>query len=146
VQLTSTFTAGEVQADGRFYVRETHTASNGQVIQPEYLCDGTLDPQLVLEERAKVIVATLRAREAARLAVVGTEVPWTKFEYLERFTPAERLAVRARAKADPVVEDFMELMNASGGIYPSLARPGLQYLASVGILSFDRATEIGGGA
>lgn len=143
MELTSTFTAGAPQADGRFYVKERHVASSGQVVDAEYLCDLTLDPQLVMEERAAIILARLRAREAARLAVVGTEVPWTKFEYLERFTAPERVAIRRRAKTDPIVEDFLELMNASGGIYPSLARPGLQYLAQLGDLTPARAVEIG---
>lgn len=134
---------GEPQADGRRYVKELHTADDGRSLPYEYLADDTLDPSMVLEERAAVIKATLARRAAARAAVVGTEVPWTKFEYLERFTATERVAIRQRAKTDPIVEDFMELMNASGGIYPSLARPGLAYLANLGDITAERAAIIG---
>lgn len=134
---------GEPQADGRRYVKELHTAEDGRSFPYEYLADDSLDLDMVLEERSVVIKATLARRSAARAAVVGTEVPWTKFEYLERFTSTERVAIRRRAKTDPIVEDFMELMNASGGIYPSLARPGLTYLTQLGDLTAERAAAIG---
>jgi hypothetical protein len=134
---------GEPQADGRRYVKEVHTTDEGRVFPYEYLAGPELDPELVLIERAALITETLACRAAARAAVVGTEVPWTKFEYLERFTAAERVAIRRRAKTDPFVEDYLELMNASGGVYPKLARPGLTYLAQLGDLTPERAAIIG---
>jgi len=144
MQITSTFTVGEPQADGRCYVKELHVTEDGRKVEPEYLWDGVRDPQLVMEERAADIARQLEARAAARAAVVGTEVPWTKHEFLERFTPAERIAIRQRAKIDPHVEDFLELLNASGGVYPKKARPGLEYLANItGDLTLERAAHIG---
>lgn len=134
---------GEPQADGRRYVKELHTADDGRSFPYEYLGDDTLDPSMVLEERAAVIKATLAQRAAARGAVVGTEVPWTKHEFLDRFTQPERVAIRRRAKDDENVLDFMEMLNASGGVYPSLARPGLVYLSQLGDLTAERAAIIG---
>jgi cell division inhibitor SulA len=141
--LTSTFTEGPPQADGRWFVSETHSLPDGQAYTYEWLSDGSLNPQLVMEERAVVIAATLAAREAARAAVVGTSVPLTRFEFLDRFTTAERVGIREAAKTNPVVEDFMEMMKLSGNVSLVLARPGLQYLAAIGKLTAPRAAAIG---
>lgn len=141
----STFTIGPAQADSRRYVAEMHIADDARRFPYEWLWDGGLDPQLVMEERAAVINAALAARAAALQAVVGTEVPYTKHEFLSRFTQAERIAIRARAKTDGTLEDFMEMLNASGGVYMTLARPGLAYLShsAIGILTEERAAIIG---
>ncbi len=141
---SSTFTFGQAQFDGRVPVLETHTTSDGRVMAYEWLSDGTLDPQMVLDERAAVINQVLAAREAARVAVSGTDVPWTKHEFLSRFTMSERIAIRARAKTDDIVVDFMEMLSASGGVFRTLAAPGVAYLKQVGILTAERAAVIGG--
>lgn len=140
--IDSTFSEGTPQADGRVYVTEWHTTDDGQVYTYEYL-NSTLDPQLVLEERAKAINAIRAAREAARLAVVGTSVPLTRYEFLGRFTPQERVDIREAAKTDPKIEDFMEMMKLSGNVSLVLARPGLNYLAYKQVITQVRADEIG---
>jgi len=142
MNLSSSFNVGEPQADGRRYVKEIHVTEDGRREQFEYLWDGVLDPQLVMEERAAEIVRQLAARAAARAAVVGIEVPWTKYEFLELFSSIERQAIRRRALTDENVLDFMEMLNASGGVYKSKAWPGLMYLAHIGELTFERAEAI----
>lgn len=144
MEITSTFVLGEPQGDGRQFVHERHVVAGGPTIDREYLWDGTLDPQLVMEERAKLIEAELLAREAARLAVIGTEVPWKKYDFLNFFTSSERVAIRSAAESDGYVLDFIEMMNASGGVYKSLSYPGLMYLAHIGVLTFERAESIWG--
>lgn len=142
MEITSTFAVGAPQGDGRQFVQERHVVAGGPTIDREYLWDGTLDPQLVMEERAKVIKAELLAREAARLAVVGTEVPWTKYEFLDRFSSIERCAIRRLARTDDNVLDFIEMLNASGGVYKSKTWAGLLYLAHIEVISFERAENI----
>lgn len=142
MEITSTFVLGEPQGDGRQFVKEQHVVAGGPTIDREYLWDGMLDPQLVMEERAKLIDAELLAREAARLAVIGTEVPWTKYEFLDRFNSLERCAIRRLAKTDDSVLDFIEMLNASGGVYKSKTWPGLLYLAHIEVISFERAETI----
>lgn len=142
MEIISTFVLGEPQGDGRQFVQERHVVTGGPTIEREYLWDGVLDPKLVMEERAKLIDAELQAREAARLAVVGTEVPWKKYDFLNLFTSIERVAIRSAAVTDGYVLDFIEMMNASGGVYKSLAHQGLLYLAHIGVLTFDRAESI----
>jgi len=142
MNLSSSFTVGEPQADGRCYVKEFHAGVDGFRMESEYLWDGLHDPRLVMEERAKLIVAELLAREAARLAVIGTEVPWTKYEFLDRFNSTERCAIRRLARTDDNVLDFIEMLNASGGVYKSKTWAGLLYLAHIEAITFERAEII----
>jgi len=143
MELTSTFAIGAEQEDGRFSVKETHIASDGQVITYEYLASDEIDPGIVLQARAAVVLAELNRREASLRMVVGAEVPYTKHQFLSRFTQEERIAIRQRAKTDDRVVDFMEMLNASGGVFMSLARQGLLYLSLTGVISGERAAEIG---
>ncbi len=132
------------QSDGRVGVTEVHRALDGVVHTYNYLSDGSLDPQTVLQERATLLNSTLAARAAAKAYVLAnTEVMYTKHEFLDRFTAAERIAVRETAKTNPYVADFMEMLSASGGVYMSLARPGIAYLQSLGKLTTERAAIIG---
>lgn len=139
--LVSDFIPGEPQEDGRYYVKEVHTAEDGRVFSYEYLCEG-LNPRLVMEERAIKVQAELADREAARLAVTGTEVPWKKYDFLNLFTSFERVAIRRAAETDGYVLDFIEMLNASGGVYKSLTYAGMMYLAHIGVLTFERAESI----
>lgn len=66
----------------------------------------------------------------------------SRLEFLRRFTAAERIAIRA--STDPVVEDMMALQDAAEyiDIDDADTQAGLQYLASVGLLTPGRAAEI----
>lgn len=35
----------------------------------------------------------------------------TKLEFLDRFTPEERIAIRNAAKTNPVIEDYLDILN-----------------------------------
>lgn len=131
------------QEDGRWWVKEVHIDSDGNTHEYEWLSDGSLNAQMVMEERAAHIAAVLTARENARAVAAGTKVALTRFEFLSRFTPEERVAIRTEAKINPLVEDFLELMNATATVFPSLARPGLLYMVYQGLLTEERATTIG---
>lgn len=140
--ITSSFVLGPAQADGRRYVTESHILDDGRTLVYEYLSDGVIDPQLILEERSVVINNSLAARAAARAVVEETSVPLTQFEFLSRFTTAERIAIRDRAKTDPIVEDFLDLMQQADYVSLPVAMPGLNYLASVGVLTIQRVAAI----
>lgn len=76
------------------------------------------------------------------LEFVNNRTNYSKLEFLTKFSIAERLA--ARSSADPIVEDFMQLVNLAENIdiqdHQTIA--GIGYLVHVGILSQTRATEI----
>lgn len=140
--VSSTYKEFPAQADGRIPVKETHVSVDGQEYIYEYLNSG-LNPQFVLEERATIVEGILAQRAAAKQAVTGTTVLWTKYEFLSRFTSAERIGIREEAKTNPIVQDFMAMMELSGNVNPVLARPGLNYLASIGKLTPERAAILG---
>lgn len=141
--VSSTYLAGPVQEDGRQVIIERHTEADGRMFAYEYLWDGAIPVQSILEERAASINATLAARAAAMAAVAGTSTPLTRYEFLSRFTTAERVGIRDAAKTNPIIEDFMKMMELSGTVVLALARPGLTYLVSVDKLTAERAAVIG---
>lgn len=68
-------------------------------------------------------------------------------DFLRRFTVAERVTIREARKTDPIIDDFMGLMESAGTI--RLRHPdtlaGLGYLVQQGKLTDERADEITGG-
>jgi len=75
------------------------------------------------------------------------EVMYTPFEFLQRFTPAERASLRAAAQTDEQVADFAQLAGAAQEILNNdpVTLAGMNYLVSVGLLTRARADEILGG-
>ena len=61
--VSSTYTVGHAQADGRRYVREQHTDSEGIVHSVEYLAALGTDYQAVADARAVSIAASLAEEE-----------------------------------------------------------------------------------
>ena len=68
----------------------------------------------------------------------------TKREYLGRFTQAERVAIRAAASANPVLDDYLKLMELAQEI--NLDDPdtvaAVTLLEQVGLLAQGRGVEI----
>jgi hypothetical protein len=68
----------------------------------------------------------------------------TKLQFLQRFTAAERVAIRQAAKAVPALEDYMAMLDAAQHI--EIDRPdtiaGVNALAAAGLLTEQRAAEI----
>lgn len=68
----------------------------------------------------------------------------TKLAFKQRMTPQERIEIRGVSSTDPIVFDFMDLV--ADATFIDLDREdtqqGVQYLASLGILTESRVTEI----
>jgi hypothetical protein len=68
----------------------------------------------------------------------------TKLAFKQRFTPAERIAIREAAKTVPEVYDFEDLVNSAAFI--DLARPdtiaAVHYIEAGGLIAEGRAVEI----
>jgi hypothetical protein len=75
---------------------------------------------------------------------VHTVAVLTKYQFLDRFTQEERVAIRAAALTDGVLQDFMEMLEVSGEVI--LANPktaaGANYIESIGLVAAGRAAEI----
>lgn len=69
---------------------------------------------------------------------------WTAFEFLLRFTEAERASFRDEAATNPKVADFMLLCSAASQVEADhpMTVAGMDYLVSIGLLTQARANEI----
>jgi Tfp pilus assembly protein PilN len=70
--------------------------------------------------------------------------PITKIEYLRRFTQAERVAIRVAAESNHIVNDYVELLNATATLHlddPDVIA-GVNQLEQAGLLVAGRAAEI----
>ena len=75
-------------------------------------------------------------------AVNGPAEPITKLAFLRRFTAEERIAIRA--SIDPVIVDFMMLLDLSQELVTTDpdTRAGIEYLVAQGLLTLERAEMI----
>jgi hypothetical protein len=69
---------------------------------------------------------------------------WTVYQFLMRMTATERVAIRERAKTNPYVYDFMDLLSHSGEVVRSnpVVLQGLNYIESLGDIGPGRAQVI----
>lgn len=68
----------------------------------------------------------------------------TKLEYLRRFTSTERITIRAAAKVEPVLEDYMALLELAEEINTEDADTiaAVNVLETTGLIASGRSTEI----
>lgn len=151
--VSSTFTEGPPQADGRRWVRETHTTSDGNELKYEWL--GSQDAQMVLDERAAVLNAQYAAREAARALVQGTLIPLSKLEFRNLFGSAKvaidafnagfegspLLTVEQKAAIRSGLEDFKEAKYIERPFRPDVLTLIGLYQA-LGLLTAEQADEV----
>lgn len=72
-------------------------------------------------------------------------VELTPLQFLQRFTVYERVAIRGASKTDPIIEDFLDMINAASafeGGHPLLMQ-GLGYMIQQGLITPERAAEVG---
>lgn len=76
------------------------------------------------------------------LSFVHTTAQLTRLEFLTRFTASERIAIRA--STDPIVVDFMELLNLASyvDVGDQNTIDGVNYLASQNLIAASRVAEI----
>lgn len=69
---------------------------------------------------------------------------WTAFQFLLRFTEAEREAFRVAAATDSAVADFMQLCTAASQVEANhpMTIAGMDYLVAEGLLTQARADEV----
>lgn len=98
----------------------------GQPGEPEMLAAETID----LPEHPAIVQA------------------WDAFDFKNRFTPQERIAIRTAAKSDASVEDFMDMLDTAGmtgtriKADDALLNVALAALESAGLIGAGRKDEI----
>ena len=91
--VSSTYIENHLQADGRYYVTERHLLDDGRSVDFEYLANAQIDPALVMTERAARLAADLQAQEASSAEAANGVIPLTKYQFRQRFTFQERVAI-----------------------------------------------------
>lgn len=73
-----------------------------------------------------------------------SEVSWTSYQFLLRFTNQERASIRAASASDDAVADFQQLASAAHEIINTdpITIAGMDYLVSIGVLTQARRDEI----
>lgn len=129
------------QADGRRWVKETHTDHNGKTYNAEYLAADDFDYETCLQTRANSIGADIDRREAA-IAEGSTGLNYRRIRpdsFRDRFTFSEKL--RVKTSIDPVVQLFMD--ESQGRPYidldHTLVQQAMPYLRDNGILDGETA-------
>jgi hypothetical protein len=87
---------------------------------------------------------TFDANAVPRFIAPPERNSWTAYQFLLRFTAAERAAFRAAAITDANVADFQQLAQAAQEIVSDdpMTVSGMNYLVSVGLLTEQRKQEI----
>lgn len=151
--VTSTFTEGPPQADGRRWVRETHVTDEGDELKYEWL--GVQDAQMVMEERVAVLNAQYAAREAARALVQGSLIPLSKLEFRNLFGAAKPaidafnisfeqsplLTTEQKAAIRSGLEDFREAKYIERPFRPDVLQL-IGLYQTIGILSAEQADAV----
>lgn len=81
--VSSTYTEGPAQADGRRYVTEVHILDDGDELKYEWL--GDQDARMVMEARVEVLNSQYAAKAASQALVVGSLIPFSKLEFRNLF-------------------------------------------------------------
>ena len=152
--VSSTYTEGPPQVDGRRYVSELHTDDRGQTYTYEWL--GDQDATMVLADRAAILSAQIAAQRAAEAVVIGTALPLTKYSFRQLFTFTERVAAdeleanleqhpgltaEQRAVIRTGLKDFSAAQDVARPFLPDVLQM-LDLFVSLGILTPERKAQI----
>lgn len=124
-----------------------YRATDPAGVVTEYTADvpapGHLGPGWRLEELVEVTPSP-DATDAPPTTVYQGRRVLTKLEFLELFTPAERVAIRQARGAIPALDDYLYMLEQAEAV--NLDSPntqsGLAMLERAGILATGRAQEI----
>ena len=82
--------------------------------------------------------------EVIEAPVVAPAIPWSKKEFLLKFTPAEYAAISAAAKVDSTIDYYWTLFMVAENVLRTdpATIGGINALESAGLLATGRAAEI----
>jgi hypothetical protein len=110
------------------------TETSGPVDSPNMVAIGSMDTSLLGHSYAG----------GAFAPVAPPVAPWTKKEFLLKFTPAEYAEIKFGAAASPTLDYYWTLFNVADNVLktdPSTIG-GIQALEAAGILAVGRSAEI----
>lgn len=110
----STYIADHPQQDGRRYTKERHLLDDGRSVDFEYLADDQINPNAVMTERAARLTAELQAQEASSAEAANGVIPLTKYQFRQRFTFPERVAIDQFNGGAYLVSDALTVEQKAG--------------------------------
>jgi hypothetical protein len=151
--VSSSYTEGPPQADGRRWVREVHVTDEGDELKYEWL--GEQDAQMVLDERVAMLNQQYTARAAARALVVGSLIPLSILDFRNLFGTAKKAvdAFNAKYESSPLLtaeqkdeirsgmEDFKVAKYIERPYRPEVLQQIALYEA-IGILTAEQADAV----
>lgn len=142
--MASTYQTDPPMADGRFYVTERHIDDKGRIYSHTYVCAQHWSPEEIMQMlAARILDAIARAESSLGYTTV---TPWTKKEFWLRVTPQEYKSCKTLSKNDDTAEYYWEILQSVQTVTPGdpVLVAGMQYYASKGAISIERAKEIAG--
>lgn len=109
--------------------------------------DSVPDGLVALERANRQAVGEVWDQATRDFVDAPAPVEITRVEFLRRFTVQERIGARTLAKTDPVIEDFLALLDLAESVRlddPDVTM-ALGYLTQQNVLASGRAGEILGG-
>ena len=103
--VSSTYTEGPPQADGRRWVTERHITANGDDVSFEWL--GLQDVQLVMSARAAALNVQYAAQAEAEALVAGARIPLSHVQFRDLFGDKKTAidAFNAKYEQHPALSD-----------------------------------------
>lgn len=154
--VSSTYTTGHLQADGRRYIKERHLLDDGRSVDFEYLADAQINPVMVMTERAARLSAELQAQEASSAEAANGVIPLTKYQFRQRFTFPERVAIdqfnggvylvsdaltaEQKASITMMLEDYKAATEVRLSDPATIA--AVQMYEGLGLIAYGRAVEV----
>ena len=154
--VSSTYIAGHPQQDGRRYIKERHLLDDGRSVDFEYLADDQINPDAVMAERAARLSAELQAQDAAIAEASNGSLPLTKYQFRQRFTFPERVAIDQFNGGAYLVSDALTVEQKAGmttmledykaATEVRLSDPAtiaaVQMYEGLGLIAYGRAVEV----
>lgn len=130
------------QVDGRAYVTEEHTHTNGYTYTVEYLAAQNVDRIAVMQARAQRIGADIDAREAIEAAAMNYEIPLSRLDILTRISDDEFAAMESTQH--PTMRRGWAMFQSAQLIYRGDIRTQQMFALAeaLGIIAQGRAAEI----
>ena len=154
--VSSNYTAGHPQQDGRRFIKESHLLDDGRSVDFEYLADEQINPTAVMTERAVRLAAELLSQEAATIEASNGELPLTKYQFRQRFTFPERVAIdqfnggvylvsdaltaEQKAGITMMLEDYKAATEVRLSDPATIA--AVQMYEGLGLIAYGRAVEV----
>lgn len=130
------------QADGRSYVTEKHSLSDGKTIETIYLADQGLDIYAVAYERASMINSKMAAEQAAIDTASSFDPPISVAEFIDMLPIEISVGLMQARKTDPSVDLAITRLMVGEWVYKHKLQEWLGKLVTAQSMTQETADAI----